>query len=156
MNDWWTLNANANLYYSVTDGVYSDVRYYAEAFSANGRVNSRMRVWNKVDFQMNYQYRAPRNTPQGRRQSFQTFDVGLSMDMLQGDATLVMNVNDLFNTGIYQGITEGENFYSESEYRRRFRQFTVNFTYRINQKADRKKGGDDRREGGREDMNSDF
>ncbi len=154
--EWWTINANANIYYSETDGVYSDVRYYAEAFSANGRLNSKFTVWDKFDIQMNYRYRAPRNTTQGSRKSFNTLDIGLSTDMLNGNATLVMNVNDVFNTGVYRGITEGENFYSESEYRRRFRQFTLNFTYRINQKPDRNKKGDRNGDGRSQDMEGDF
>jgi outer membrane receptor protein involved in Fe transport len=146
--DWWTMNANANVFYSVTDGEFSDVRYYAENLSFNGRLNSRWKVWKKLDVQANYRYRAPQTTTQGRRQSFSVLDLGISMDVLSGNGTLVANVNDVFNTGIYRGITEGENFYSEGSYRRRVRQFTLNFTYRINQKKKRERGGGGRGNGG--------
>jgi outer membrane receptor protein involved in Fe transport len=146
--DWWTMNANGNLYYSVTDGEYSDVRYYAENLSFNGRINSRWKVWQKVDVQANYRYRAPTTTTQGSRKSFNVLDIGVSTDILNGNGTLVANVNDVFNTGLYRGITEGENFYSESSYRRRFRQFTVNFTYRINQKKQRQRDRGGRGDGG--------
>ena len=148
------MNANANVYYAVTDGVYSDVRYYAENFSFNGRVNSRWKVWEKLDVQANYRYRAPQTTTQGSRKSFSVLDIGLSTDLFNGNGTLVANVNDVFNTGVYRGITEGENFYSEGEYRRRFRQFTMNFTYRINQKKKRDRGGRGRQGGG--DYEGDF
>jgi hypothetical protein len=62
-----------------------------------------------------------------------------------------LNIRDLFNTRKYRGISEGQYFYSESEFQWRSRQLRITFTYRINQK--RKDNGEDNDDnGGNDDM----
>jgi outer membrane receptor protein involved in Fe transport len=58
---------------------------------------------------------------------------------LNGKGTASIKLTDLFNARIYRGVTLGENFYIEQEYRRRTRMVQIGFTYRLNQ--DKKRGG---------------
>jgi hypothetical protein len=106
-----------------------------------------MKIKDIVNLQVRANYRAPRNTTQGRTRSFTIFDLGFNRDILKGKGTLTLSIRDLFNSGIYRSIVSSETFYSESNWQRRPRQTTLTFNYRLNQENNRRRGGD-RRGGG--------
>lgn len=62
----------------------------------------------------------------------------MSKDILKDKATIGFNVNDLFNSRKRNSITTAPTFISESEFQWRQRSFNLSFTYRFNQKKDRK------------------
>ena len=65
---------------------------------------------------------------------------------MNGNATLTLNVRDVFNSRKRRYITEGDGFYAEGEFQWRARSTTLTFTYRLNQKKRQERGG--RGEGG--------
>ncbi len=154
LTDWWRMNANANLYRSVITGEFSDQNFDAEAYTLNTRINSRMTIWKKLEYQMNFRYRAPQNRAQGDLQSYYQLDLGVSKMIMKKKGTLVFNVRDVFNSGKYRYNTVDENFVFNSTYQRRPRSYTLSFTYRINQKDF--KNRNQRERGGREDFGEDF
>ncbi len=137
--DWWKLDASANFFRSIVDGGNLGEDLYADTYSWFGRINSRMDLPSHIDFQLMFNYRAPYQTTQGRRDPYSYVDVGFSRDVLGDRGTVSLSVNDLFNTRRYGGTTRGDNFYIEQEYRRSTRQVVVGFTYRLNQ--EKKRGG---------------
>lgn len=137
---WWNANANVNIYYAVTAGEYEDVNYGAEAFTSTGRLMNRFKVWDS-DLQLSFNYRAPRTTSQGRTLGIYTMDLGWSKDFWNDKATLTMSLRDVFNGRKRRSYTSGPNFDSYSEFQWRQRQFTVSFTYRLNQKKTRGRRG---------------
>ncbi|MEQ9188726.1 MAG: TonB-dependent receptor [Cryomorphaceae bacterium] len=149
---WWRINGSANAYYAVIQGAYRGTSYDTELLTMMGRVNSTFSLPQGIDLQVSGRYRAPRNTPQGKRLSVTTMDVGLARDFFKGKGTLVFNVNDVFNSGIRRSIVDTEYLYSESSFQWRVRQFQLTFNYRINQRKQR--GGN--REGGEEGIGDDF
>jgi len=144
----WSATANWNFYRAITSGEYEGVAYNADALTWSGRVMSRWKIADGFDFQTSFNYRAPEREPQGRDLAVYSWDMGLSKDLLNDKATLSVSVRDLLNTRIRRSIIEAEDFYSESGFQwRRAQQVNVSFTYRLNQKKDRRggrgRGGDE-------------
>ena len=142
----WRLNGNANFFRSITEGEFEGQVFTADAYTWFGRMSSRVTLFKKVDLQVNFNYRAPRNTPQGRTLALWHVDPAVSTDLLKGNATLIFSVQDLFNTRRRRFILEGDNFFTEGDWQWRARQATLTFSYRLHQTKQR--GKDNRRGNG--------
>ena len=98
-------------------------------------------------------YRGPRNEAQSDVKGILSLNLAFSKDILKDKGTLVLNVNDLFNSRKYQ-VTgyapsrESPTNITDQTFQRRMRQISLNFTYRFNQKKDQKKGNSGQREEG--------
>ncbi len=147
VTDWFSVNGNFNAFYSEIIAPPSEPDLNAQAFSFTTRVSNRLKFSPRSSAQINFWYRAPQETTQGRRLSIYSLDIGYSLDVLNNNGTISFNVRDAFNTRKYRGETFGPTFYSESEFQWRARQFGVAFTYRLNQKKQRTRGD---RGGGRD------
>lgn len=139
---WWKVNANANIYQANNKGEYEGINYGSENFSARGRLMSRFTFW-KSDLQLSFNFRAPRTTAQGTQKGIYTANLGWSRDIFKGDGTLTFSVRDVFNSRKRRSVSSGDNFSTESEFQWRSRQLTMTMTYRLNQKKEKKRGGDD-------------
>ena len=60
---------------------------------------------------------------------------------MKGNATLTLNVRDVFNSRKWRYITEGDGFYAEGDFQWRARSSTLTFSYRLNQKKRPDRGG---------------
>ena len=129
----WRANGNVNLYRSLTDGVFEGQDFDARTFTASGRMSATYSFWNS-DLQASFNFRAPRNTTQGRRKGRYVVDLGWSKELLNKKATLTLSVRDLLNTRVRRSITFGENFTSEGRFQWRKRQVTLSFSYRLGKK----------------------
>lgn len=147
--DWWNINGSFNFFRSATVGSFSDQNFDFTNYSWRTRLINRFTVLKEWNYQVSLNYRAPSETAQGRRLSYYSLDMGLTRDVLGKKASIGVNVRDLFNTRKRRGESEGENFFSYTEFQWRTRQLIVNFTYRLNQKKSRRsrRGGDDFEEG---------
>lgn len=134
----WKINGNLNFFRSITKGQYEGQDFNAEAYTWFGRVSNRFTLWKKVDVQATFNYRAPRNTTQGRSKALYHADLGISMDILDKNATLTFNVRDVFNSRRWRWVTEGADFYNEGDFQWRARQMSLTMNYRINRKKDMK------------------
>lgn len=141
---WWKLNMNANFYRAVTVGEAYGEPLESDTYTFSGRFNSKITLWNSVQFQQNVNYQAPEATPQGRRKALYSIDLALNKDILQGKGSLTLSVSDLLNSRKWRSETFGENFYQDSEFQWRARQVTFSFSYRLNQKKapQREKNGE--------------
>lgn len=144
----WRLNTNANFYRAITEGTFNEQNFYADTYTWTSRTTSRITFFEKWDFQTGFNYRAPRQTPQGTDKALYFIDLGLSRDILKRKGTVTLAVRDLLNSRKFRSIVERpeEGYYSENEYQGRLRQFMFTFTYRINRepsKNDRERNKDD-------------
>ena len=130
--DWWKLNTTANFFRAITEGYYQDERLYADTYTWTTRTTSKMTFFKSLDFQISYNYRAPRITTQGEDLSIYSIDLGLSRDVFNGRGTLTAGVRDLMNSRIRRFIIDTQGYYSKAEFQGRPRQFTLSFTYRLN------------------------
>ena len=136
---WWRMNADVNFFRSIIDGSNIDQSFSAETYSLSGRINSRVTIQKTIDVQVSASYRAPRNTPQGKRLSSGSIDLGASKDIIGNKGTLTLSVRDLFNMRRYRFENFGDTFLSFGDSQWRARQTRLTFNYRINQQ--KKRGG---------------
>jgi outer membrane receptor for ferrienterochelin and colicins len=152
---WWRLNSNFNFYRNETQGDYTftytdpttgvEVNDYQDfnntAYAWTTRLNSKITLPWKIDWQLNGNYEAPQNNAQGRRVGVASANTALSKDILKDKATVALNVQDIFNSRKMKNETyiPGQvSSYSEMQWRQR--QVTLSFTYRFNMnKQDRQK-----------------
>jgi len=147
---WWKLNGNFNFFQSKTTGNYSytledtgeivNEDFNKTAASWFTRVSSKISLPYKIDWQTNATYNAPQSNAQGRSLGTYGVNLAFSKDILKDQATLALNVNDLFNSR--KRISETHlatlNSYSEQQWRQR--QINLSFTYRFNKvKSDKEK-----------------
>ncbi len=164
---WWRINSNFNFFRNETKGDYffaytdpdtGDVydsyqNFNRTAFGWTTRVNSKISLPWKIDWQLNGNYEAPQNTPQGKRRGVASANTSLSKDILKDKGTIALNVQDIFNSRMMKIETDipfQVESYSEMQWRRR--QVTLSFTYRFNMtKADRQKEQQQQRREGQDD-----
>ncbi|WP_421764990.1 TonB-dependent receptor domain-containing protein [Ekhidna sp.] len=146
--DWYRVSGNVNFYRSIVpDGsvVFGESTLSfngAEATTLSSRLSNNFKFNKLFDAQLNVNYRAPRNTVQGKTLSITSVDLGMSRDILKGNGTLAFNIRDLFNSRKYRSEISNERSFQYSEYQRRTTTATLSFTYRLNQKKQRERGGD--------------
>jgi outer membrane receptor protein involved in Fe transport len=135
---WWRINTNGNAFRAVTEGTFNDQVFSSDTYTWTNRTTSNMTILEKYDFQIAYNYRAPRQTTQGREKSLYFFDLGLSRDFLKGNASVTFAVRDVFNSRKFRSVVihPDEGFYSEREFQGRVRQFLVTLSYRLNMKKE--------------------
>jgi outer membrane receptor protein involved in Fe transport len=140
---WWRLNSNFNLYNVKTTGenIYTDANGVVvtqnldnQANSWFARINSKLTLPYKIDWQLTGTYNGPQNTAQGKNLSQFGINTAFSKDILKDKATVAFNISDIFNSRIMKSYTYLDNQTSYSEMQFRKRQFNLSFTYRINKK----------------------
>lgn len=148
---WLRLNGSFNFFQFDTEGDYNGVDYSAKNTSWFGRFSSKVSLPAKIDWQTNAFYRGAWQGAQSENEGILMVDVALSKELFNENATLSLNVRDLFNSRKRESFTVTETFERESEFQWRQRSITLSFTYIFNQqKRDRERGR--RSENGNNDM----
>ncbi|QBN18183.1 outer membrane beta-barrel family protein [Flavobacterium nackdongense] len=145
---WWKLNSNFNFFNVDTQGDYTYTDFNNVEITQNfdqkttswsARLNSKVTLPAKIDWQTNMNYFGDQKTAQGKFIGIFAMNLGFSKDVLKDKATLAFNVSDVFNTRkmkmetLIPGVIE-----SYSERQRNVRQFTLSFTYRLNKSKNEK------------------
>ena len=136
---WWKWDVNFNFFHADIDGSNIVETYKASTYSWFARQTSRFTLPKNFDLQIRGNYEAPQNTAQGKRKSLYYADLSMSKDVMKGRGTITLNVLDVFNTRKMRSISEGINFYTESNFQPRRRQINLTFNYRIKQAKQAKK-----------------
>ncbi|MFT3746830.1 MAG: TonB-dependent receptor [Agriterribacter sp.] len=131
--NWWKIDGSFNFFRAITDGSNLDDEFKSDTYSWLFRLLSRTTVWKNTDIQLRGNYEAPQQTPQGRRKSLATLDFAVSKDIMKNNATLTLNIVDVFNSRKYRSVIEGSNFYIVSNSQGRMRQVNLTFNYRLRQ-----------------------
>ncbi len=160
---WWRINSNLNFFRNETKGDYffsytdpdtnevfdSYQNFNRTAFTWTSRINSKISLPWKIDWQLNGNYEGPQNNAQGKRRGVASANTAISKDILKDKGTIALNVQDIFNSRkmkIETDIPYQVQSYSEMQWRQR--QITLSFTYRFNMtKADRQKEQQQQRQG---------
>lgn len=145
----WNVNGNFNLFKSKSEGVYNEVDYGAENLSWFARINNKLTLPGKIDWQTRIFYMGPTEDAQNKSKGMFSTDLAFSKDLFNDNASLAFNVSDIFNTRKRITDTFTDTFNSSSEYQWRQRTFNLSFTYRFNQQKkqqrsmERSNGGDE-------------
>ncbi len=139
---WWRLNGNFNAFRNETQGNYSYVDFTGNTVTQNfdnvaytwfTRINSRITLPYKIEWQTNGTYNAPQTNAQGRSLGVASMNLAFSKDILKDKGTIALNVSDVFNSRKRIMETEIPNVVSSySEMQWRERQIMLSFTYRFN------------------------
>lgn len=155
---WWRLNTNFNFFRNETQGDYTYVDFEGEtntqdfdnvAYSWSARVNSKVTLPYKIDWQTNVNYNAPQTNAQGRVKGFLGVNLAFSKDVLKDKGTIALNVQDVFNSRKRMMETQIPgilNSYSEMQWR--LRTVNVSFTYRFNRQKNERDNRPRREDGG--------
>lgn len=145
------MNFSYNFFNSTRDGDFNGVSFDADNTSWFARLNSRVTLPGKIDFQQTMFYSGPSENAQNENKALFSANLALSKDVLKEKGSIVLNYRDVFNSQIRETDTRTATFFSTSENQFRKPQFTITFTYRFNQdqnnRRDRRR---DRQPGGEE------
>lgn len=132
---WMTLTGDINYYRSMTNGEYEGEILESDYYSWNTRLNAKLRFEKLFDMQSIFRYRAPSESAQdGIRKAMYMLDFAISRDVLNKKGTLTFNVRDVLNSRKFRFTSDLPELYSEGEWRRSERTYTLTFMYRLNQK----------------------
>lgn len=149
---WWKLTNSFNFFKSSTEGNYNNVSYDKEDTNWFTRLESRITLPGKIDWQTSGMYMGPSEGAFSKRDGIFSVNLAFSKDILNENGTLSLNVSDLLNSRKRTSSSYTDNTISKSEFQWRSRQILLNFTYRFNQnkKRDRSRSFDSG--GGEEEM----
>jgi len=137
---WLRLNWSVNGFRFVTDGFFNGQDFGVENNSITSRFSAKVELPYKIQWQTNVNYRGPFENAQTKTKSITSVNLALSKDIFNDNATVSVNVRDLFNSRFRDQFTTGPNFTRESQFQWRERQITATFIYRFNQ--NKKRGGE--------------
>ncbi|NND50766.1 MAG: TonB-dependent receptor [Flavobacteriaceae bacterium] len=146
----FNINANFNLFQSITRGDYEGQNFDAENLSWFARLNAKYTLPGEIDWQTRLFYRGPSETAQSKNKGIFSTDLAFSKDLFKDKASLAFRVSDIFNSRKRQSESFTPTFNSDSEFQWRQRSFNLSFTYRFNQKKQRERNG--RNGGGDDDL----
>jgi len=150
---WWKISNSFNFFKSVTDGDFNGISYDNDNVSWFTRLNSRISLPGKIDWQTRAMYRAPQESAQSKRNGMISVDLAFSKDIFNEKGTLALNVSDLLNSRKRKSTDYSLTTISEGEFQWRQRQIILSFTYRFNQKKKRERPqGDYEGDGGGEEF----
>ncbi|MCC9066267.1 TonB-dependent receptor domain-containing protein [Flavobacterium piscisymbiosum] len=160
----WRVNSNFNIYNVKTTGenTYNDSKGNVvvqnldnQATTWFARINSKLTLPYKIDWQLSGVYNGEQKTAQGKNLGQFAMNTAFSKDVLKDKATIAFNISDIFNSRIMKSYTylqndttlESQTSYGEMQFRKR--QFNLSFTYRFNKpKNEREKNGAPKNDGG--------
>ena len=148
----WNINGNVNLFQLVTRGDFNGQNFDADNLSWFIRLNNKLTLPSKIDWQTRVFYRGPTETAQTRNQGLFSLSFAFSKDFFKEKASLALNVSDVFNSRRRVSETITPSFISDSEFQFRVRSYNLSFTYRFNQKKKRTRGGGREDDGGGEEF----
>ncbi|EDM44810.1 TonB-dependent receptor domain protein [unidentified eubacterium SCB49] len=134
---WLRLNGSFNYFTFKSEGSYEGVDYGTENNSWFARGSAKISLPAKIDWQTSAFYRGPSYTAQTESEGIFSMNMAFSKDLFNENATVGLNVSDLFNSRKRNSTTVTDTFIQESEFQWRERSVNLSFTYRFNQKKKR-------------------
>lgn len=137
---WVRLNSSLNFFRFSSEGTFNSVDYGAENTSWFARFSSKFTLPAKIDLQANSFYMGPRQNAQTETKGMFSMNLAMSKDLFKENATISLNVSDVFNSRKRQSFTQTAFFTSDSEFQWRKRQLNLSFIYRFNQPKEKRQG----------------
>ncbi len=133
--------ANFNLFNSETIGFHEGVNLGRTNLSWFSRINGKMTIFKKIDWQIQLFYRGPRENSQSKTKGMIFCGTAFNKDIFKKNGTLSFRVRDLFNSAMYRSETFTPTFRNKVLFRRSLPSFNLSLTYRINQKTNQQRKG---------------
>jgi len=122
---------NLNLYHTQMNGDNIDPSLDVQGYAGFGKLTTHINLTKKITFQLAGVYYAPTPTGQGMIKEQYSMDAGLRMNFLHDRMSLVLSVNDVFNTLHTQVYTSSSEFTQDFRKKRESRIGTLSLTWRL-------------------------
>ena len=129
---WWNANLMGNLYDYRIEGDIEGVSYSNDSFDWNARLNNTFKLTDKTSLQLNGNYHSPSVSSQGETKGFYTTDLAVKQQMLDGNLTATLQVNDILQTANHDFTSAGPDFYSHTYFTRDAPIYMLNLSLNIN------------------------
>lgn len=133
----WRVNGNLNFFRSDLRGSYNEVVYDKKDVNFSGRFSNTYTFPNDIDWQTNMFYRGPTKNAQGESKGYYFVSSALSKDVFSEKGTVTLRLSDVFNTSRRRWNSKTDTLESYGEFQWREPTYSLNFTYRFNQKKSR-------------------
>ncbi|MDW5289116.1 TonB-dependent receptor domain-containing protein [Formosa sp. PL04] len=133
----WNMNANFNFFNSITRGDYKDINLDADNLSWFIRLNNTVTLPAEIEWQTRLMYRGPEEDAQNEIDGMFYCSLAFSKEIFNKNASITLNISDVFNSMKRQILSTTETYVSDSEFQFRQRSFNLAFTYRFNQQKKR-------------------
>ncbi len=134
----WNIISNLNIFENEIIGSYEGTVYDSKNVSWDFKINNKLSLPAKIQWQTSVNIRGPRKTAVNKREGDISIDMGLSKDLFKENATISLNVKDLLDQRGWKNETFNDNFYNDYEFRWGVRRIVLNFIYRFNQKKNQR------------------
>ena len=128
---WFDLTISANLFRTIMDASNITPGLSLINNGVDGRIFGTANLSKRWSLQSTYNYKAPRQGPQGQINARHSMDAALKHTFMKGKANLTLRVSDIFNTMHFQIYTEADgvvsDFYRKRESRIGFLTFSMRF-----------------------------
>ncbi|MCS6905385.1 MAG: TonB-dependent receptor [Bacteroidia bacterium] len=94
-----------------------------------GKVISNFTIAKNLDFQLSYDITGPRVIPQGKFYEIHALDAAIRYTVLKGKGTVIININDIFDTRRFRIFTQSPSFEQEFIRKRETRILYIGFNY---------------------------
>jgi outer membrane receptor protein involved in Fe transport len=131
--NWLRFSTNFNIYYNEIKGDFNGTTIFRSNFTWTNRSSIAFNFPKIIKAQIAFNYRAPSVRAQGTMLSVYHFDLGVSRDIIKGNATIGLNIRDLFNTWRFRFTTNTPEIQTQTNGKWRQRSIVLVFTYRFNQ-----------------------
>ncbi|WP_438423813.1 TonB-dependent receptor domain-containing protein [Aquimarina macrocephali] len=135
----WRVNGNFNAFQNSVRGENNGENLDADNFSWFARLNNKVTLPAKIDWQTSLFYRGPSENAQTKSDGIFSMNFAFSKDLFKEKASLTFNVSDVFNSRKRTSTSTTTTFISDNEFQWRERSFNLSFTYRFNQKKKRQR-----------------
>lgn len=132
----WNVNASGSYFNTDVNAENVQTGFVNDGYAWSGRLNSTMKFPDILDVTFSYFYSGKLIIPQGELSPFQSFDIALRKDFLEGQASVGLRVSDVFNNLKFQVLLDGEQFQENFFRKRDTRSAFLSFTYKFG-KADK-------------------
>ncbi len=152
---WWNMTSSFNFNQTLVDAQNLETGLTNSSFNYTIRVMSFFQVLKQTALQLTFNYSTPWTFAQGESEPVYYLDAGIKSDFFQNKLSVNFTFTDIFDTRIWEGYSEGINFYSEYSRKRESQIAGIKLTYKFGQQDQfRKKGGrmDENYDGGGYDM----
>jgi iron complex outermembrane recepter protein len=135
--NYFTLNNNydatltANFYHAEVTGRAEGREFSNASYSWTLSLMSNLNFPRLFNAQISGNYWGPRVIPQGEIKPVFSMNMGLRRNILNNQATVSLNISDIFNTRRFALETRDMNFYQQREFYRESRVLTLALTYRF-------------------------
>jgi len=138
---WWNTTSSFNFNQTLVDAQNLEDGLTNSSFNYTIRVMSFFQVLKQTALQLTFNYSTPWTFAQGESEPVYYLDAGVKSDFFQNKLSVNLTFSDIFDTRIWQGYSEGGNFYSEYARKRESQIAGLKLTYKFGQQdLSRRKG----------------